>query len=65
MKNSELIITEKEIENSFFKDILTNDEKNDLIKGNFDKKKAKKLSIKCKKSKGFNLPFSYGKKDKI
>jgi hypothetical protein len=65
LKNSELIITEKEIENSFFKDILTNDEKNDLIKGNFDKKKAKKLSIKCKKSKGFNLPFSYGKKDKI
>ena len=58
------IIEEKDIDNSFFKNILTPKEKNDLYQGNYDKKMARNLSIKCKKSKGFNLPVTHGR-DKI
>ena len=63
LKNVENI-AEDDINNSFFKDILTNEEKNNLYKGNYDKEMAKHLPIKFKKGKGFSIPFFYGK-DKI
>ena len=63
LKNVENIV-EDDINNSFFKDILTNEEKNNLYKGNYDREMAKHLPIKFKKGKGFPIPFFYGK-DKI
>lgn len=55
------VIVEEDIENSFFKNILTEEEKQKVYQGNYDKEMAKNLSIKCKKSKGFTLPITYGK----
>ena len=55
------IIVEEDIENSFFKNILTEEEKQKVYQGNYDKEMAKNLSIKCKKSKEFTLPITYGK----
>lgn len=57
-------IVEDDINNSFFKDILTNEEKDNLYKGIYDKEMAKHLPIKFKKGKSFSIPFLYGK-DKI
>ena len=54
-------IKEEDIENSFFKNILTEEEKQKVYQGNYDKEMAKNLSIKCKKSKEFTLPITYGK----
>jgi len=55
------VIVEEDIENSFFKNILTEEEKQKVYQGNYDKEMAKNLSIKCKKNKGFILPITYGK----
>jgi len=60
LNNIEVII-EEDIENSFFKNILTEEEKQKVYQGNYDKEMAKNLSIKCKKSKEFTLPITYGK----
>ena len=57
-------IVEDDINNSFFKDILTNEEKDNLYKGIYDKEMANHLPIKFKKGKSFSIPFFYGK-DKI
>ena len=57
-------IVEEDINNSFFKNILTVEEKNILLEGKYDKNKAKHLYIKSKKSKGFYLPFMFGRDKK-
>ena len=57
-------IIEDDINNSFFKDILTNEEKDNLDKGIYDKEMANHLPIKFKQGKSFSIPFFYGK-DKI
>ncbi len=57
-------IVEEDINNSFFKNILTDEEKHNLYIGNFDKEKSKHLYIKSKKHRRFCLPFFNGR-DKI
>ena len=56
-------IVEEDINNSFLKDILTEEEKDCLYKGKYDKKMARHLIIKSKKNTGtrFSIPFFYGK----
>ena len=57
-------IVEEDINNSFFKNILTGEEKNKLLEGKYDKEKARHLYIKSKKAKGFYLPFQFGRDKK-
>ena len=57
-------IVEDDINNSFFNHILTDEEKNNLYKGNFDKELSKHLYIKSKKYKRFSIPLSKGREIK-
>lgn len=57
-------IVEDDINNSFFKNILSNEEKYNLCIGNFDKEKSKHLYIKSKMHRRFCLPYFNGR-DKI
>ena len=59
-------IVESDINNSFFKDILTEEEKKILYEGKYDKAKAMHLNIKSKKGRGigFYIPFQYGRDKK-
>jgi len=57
-------IDEDDINNSFFKNILNNEEKHNLCTGNFDQEKSKHLYIKSKKHRRFCLPYFNGR-DKI
>ena len=56
-------IVEEDINNSFLRDILTEEEKDCLYKGKYDKKLARHLIIKTRKNTGtrFIIPFFYGK----
>ena len=55
---------EKDINNSFFKNILNDEEKNNLYNGNYDKKDLIPLYITSKTGRLLFIPFTYGRDKK-